>query len=65
LPRQDVPKYDKEFVILWLFVVFLGAMSIVTPEPLKGIIIPAHASNFIKPNGRFKMISTVIKSGYE
>ena len=31
----------------------------------EGIIIPAHASNFIKPNGRFKMISTVIKSGYE
>jgi len=31
----------------------------------EGIIIPAHVSNFIKPNGRFKMISTVIKSGYE
>lgn len=31
----------------------------------EGIIIPAHASNFIKPNGRFKMISTIIKSGYE
>jgi hypothetical protein len=30
-----------------------------------GIIIPAHASNFIKPNGRFKMILTIIKSGYE
>lgn len=30
-----------------------------------GIIIPAHASNFIKPNGRFKMIQTIIKSGYE
>src|SRR5471030_1301959 len=27
-----------------------------------GIIIPAHSSNFIKPNGRFKMITTVIKS---
>src|SRR6476469_11170232 len=31
----------------------------------EGIIIPAHASNFIKPNGRFKMISTVINSRYE
>lgn len=31
----------------------------------EGIIIPAHASNFIKPNGRFKMILTIIKSGYE
>jgi len=30
-----------------------------------GITIPAHASNYIKPNGRFKMISTIIKSGYE
>ncbi|MBK7871491.1 MAG: cupin domain-containing protein [Saprospiraceae bacterium] len=29
------------------------------------IVIPAHASNFVKPNGRFKMILTVIKSGYE
>ena len=31
----------------------------------EGIVIPAHISNYIKPNGRFKMISTVIKSGYE
>jgi quercetin dioxygenase-like cupin family protein len=31
----------------------------------QGIIIPAHVSNFIKPNGRFKMILTIIKSGYE
>jgi quercetin dioxygenase-like cupin family protein len=30
-----------------------------------GIIIPAHASSFIKPDGRFKMIQTIIKSGYE
>jgi quercetin dioxygenase-like cupin family protein len=26
------------------------------------IIIPAHSPNFIKPNGRFKMILTIIKS---
>ena len=31
----------------------------------QGIIIPAHSPNYITPNGRFKMISTVIKSGYE
>ncbi|MBI5373056.1 MAG: cupin domain-containing protein [Sphingobacteriales bacterium] len=31
----------------------------------EGIVIPAHSSNYIKPNGRFKMIITVIKSGYE
>ncbi len=30
-----------------------------------GIIIPAHTSNNVKANGRFKMISTIIKSGYE
>ena len=30
-----------------------------------GIIIPAHSANYIKPNGRFKMILTLIKSGYE
>src|SRR5476649_1998446 len=29
-------------------------------EAGQGIIIPAHLSNFIKPNGRFKMIQTVI-----
>jgi len=29
------------------------------------IVIPAHAPNFIRPNGRFKMILTVIKCGYE
>jgi quercetin dioxygenase-like cupin family protein len=34
-------------------------------ESGQGIIIPAHAPNFIKPNGRFKMIMTIIKSGYE
>jgi len=31
----------------------------------EGIIIPAHRSNYINPNGRFKMILTIIKSGYE
>ena len=31
----------------------------------QSIVIPAHAPNYIKPNGRFKMILTVIKSGYE
>ena len=31
----------------------------------QGIIIPAHSSNIVRANGRFKMISTVIKSGYE
>jgi quercetin dioxygenase-like cupin family protein len=34
-------------------------------ETGQGMIIPAHAPNYIKPNGRFKMILTVIKSGYE
>ena len=31
----------------------------------EGIIIPAHAPNHITPDGRFKMILTIIKSGYE
>src|SRR6186997_2934499 len=34
-------------------------------QPGEGIIIPAHSPNFIKPNGRFKLIMTTIKSGYE
>jgi quercetin dioxygenase-like cupin family protein len=31
----------------------------------QSIIIPAHTKNTIKANVRFKMISTIIKSGYE
>ncbi len=31
----------------------------------EGIIIPAHTPNNIKANQRFKMISTIVKSGYE
>jgi len=31
----------------------------------QAIIIPAHSSNSVKANERFKMISTVIKSGYD
>ncbi len=31
----------------------------------QSIIIPAHSRHSIKANNRFKMISTVIKSGYE
>lgn len=37
----------------------------VTLEAGQAMIIPAHARNCIKANVRFKMISTVIKSGYE
>jgi len=31
----------------------------------ESIIIPAHASNIVRANERFKMTSTIIKSGYE
>jgi quercetin dioxygenase-like cupin family protein len=31
----------------------------------QGIIIPAHSPNLIKAHDRFKMIFTIIKSGYE
>jgi quercetin dioxygenase-like cupin family protein len=31
----------------------------------QGIVIPAHLCSSINPNGRFKMMQTVIKSGYE
>ena len=31
----------------------------------QGMVIPAHRSNVINANERFKMILTVIKSGYE
>ena len=44
-------------------IVIDGTLSIL--QTGQGIIIPAHRSHLIKPNGRFKLISTVIKSGYE
>ncbi|MBK7713325.1 MAG: cupin domain-containing protein [Bacteroidales bacterium] len=31
----------------------------------QSIIIPAHSANTVQANERFKMISTIIKSGYE
>ncbi len=31
----------------------------------EGLIIPAHASHKFNANEQFKMISTIIKSGYE
>ncbi|MFA5849184.1 MAG: cupin domain-containing protein [Bacteroidales bacterium] len=31
----------------------------------ESIIIPAHTPNLVRANERFKMISTIIKSGYE
>ena len=31
----------------------------------EAIVIPAHSRNYVRPNGRFKMILTIIKSGYE
>jgi quercetin dioxygenase-like cupin family protein len=34
-------------------------------ESGQSIIIPAHTANTVKANERFKMISTIIKSGYE
>jgi len=34
-------------------------------ETGQSMIIPAHKANSTNPNGRFKMILTVIKSGYE
>lgn len=34
-------------------------------ESGQSIIVPAHSNNIIKANVRFKMLSTIIKSGYE
>lgn len=34
-------------------------------ETGQAMIIPAHAANIVKAQERFKMISTIIKSGYE
>jgi quercetin dioxygenase-like cupin family protein len=48
-----------------------GAAEIVIDEKShlletgQSIIIPAHSSSTIKANVRFKMLSTIIKSGYE
>jgi len=34
-------------------------------HPGEGIIIPAHAAHCFNANEQFKMIATIIKSGYE
>lgn len=39
--------------------------SLLILETGESVIIPAHAKNTIRANKRFKMISTMIKSGYE
>ena len=44
-------------------IVIAGKMNLLKTG--SSIVIPAHASSLIEPNGRFKMILTVIKSGYE
>ena len=44
-------------------IVIDGKVSLL--ETGESIIIPAHAPNTVTANERFKMISTVIKSGYE
>jgi len=44
-------------------IVIDGASNIL--ETGESIIIPAHTSNYINANKRFKLISTIIKSGYE
>lgn len=48
-----------------------GAAEVIIDDkmtPLKAgqiFLIPAHSPNTIKANERFKMMSTIIKSGYE
>lgn len=44
--------------------IVIGGKSIML-QTGESIIIPAHIKNKIKANERFKMISTIIKSGYE
>jgi quercetin dioxygenase-like cupin family protein len=44
-------------------IVISGISNVLTTG--QSIVIPAHASNHVNPNGRFKMIQTIIKSGYE
>jgi quercetin dioxygenase-like cupin family protein len=39
--------------------------KVTTLQTGDGILIPAHKSSQIEPNGRFKLLLTVIKSGYE
>lgn len=54
------------------FVQIIDGKAEITIDGLKhslitgqGIIIPAHKSQIVHANERFKMISTVIKSGYD
>jgi len=54
----------------YLQVIDGDAIIVVNGTPTKleigqGILIPAHSSSHVEPNGRFKLLLTVIKSGYE
>ncbi len=44
-------------------IVINGAMNMLVTG--SSIVIPAHAQSSIRQNGRFKLIETVIKSGYD
>jgi len=44
-------------------IVILGVSHLLNTG--QSIVIPAHSPNKFKPGGRFKLIMTVIKSGYE
>jgi quercetin dioxygenase-like cupin family protein len=44
--------------------IITGSISTIL-ETGQSIIIPAHSRNIIRANVRFKILSTIIKSGYE
>ena len=64
LNEQEIP-FDKFIHIIDGRAEILFNGNSHTLEIGDGIIIPAHAKHIIKAIERFKMISTIIKSGYE
>lgn len=64
LPEKTSPFDSYAQIIEGNAEIFIDKKSFLL-ETGQSIIIPAHRSNKINADGRFKMILTVIKSGYE
>lgn len=63
--KEKIVPFDKFIQIIEGRAEILIDDELYSLETGEAIIIPAHSKNTIRANERFKMISTIIKSGYE
>ncbi|MES2479348.1 MAG: cupin [Bacteroidota bacterium] len=63
--NQKISPFDTYLQVIDGSAIIVVNNKATTLEIGQGILIPAHASSHVEPNGRFKLLLTVIKSGYE